>query len=73
MIRCAVSAELAYELTKHTEWIYSLEFSPDGVLLATGDRNGGMFVWEAHTGREYLTLKGHTKAITKVNISPPHW
>ena len=33
----------------------SLEYSPDGVLLATGDRNGGLFVWEAFTGREYFT------------------
>ena len=24
-----------------------LEFSPDGVLLASGDRNNGLFVWEA--------------------------
>jgi mono/diheme cytochrome c family protein len=30
-----------YELTKHTDWITSLAFSPDSVLLATGDRAGG--------------------------------
>ena len=36
----------------------ALEFSPDGVLLATGDRNGGLFVWEAFTGREYLHPPG---------------
>ena len=32
--------------------------------IATADRNGGMFVWEGYTGREYLTLKGHGGAIT---------
>ena len=32
----------------------ALEFSPDGVLLATGDRNGGLFVWEAFTGAGIL-------------------
>src|SRR5262249_33474722 len=45
----------------------SLEFSPDGVLLATGDRSSGLFVWEAFTAREYFTLKGHTSAITEVS------
>src|SRR5262249_13937503 len=45
----------------------SLEFSPDGVLLASGDRNGGVFVWEAFTAREYHTLKGHTAAITEIS------
>jgi len=54
---------LVHEMRKHTDWIYCVEFSPDGVLLATSDRNGGMVVWEAYTGREYLTLKGHSKGI----------
>ena len=41
---------LIREIKKHTDWIYSIEYSPDGVLLATGDRGSGLFVWEAHTG-----------------------
>jgi hypothetical protein len=44
-----------------------MEYSPDGVLLATADRNGGLFVWEAYTGREYFNLRGHTAAITDVS------
>ena len=42
-------------------------FSPDGVLLATGDRNGGLYVWEARTGNPFYTLKGHSKAITALS------
>ena len=60
--------ELAYEITKHTDWIYNLEFSPDGILLATADRSGGLHVWEALTGREYLTLNDHKKAITALSF-----
>ena len=41
------------EIKKHTDWVTAVEFSPDGVLLATGDRNGGLFAWEAGTGREF--------------------
>lgn len=60
------SGELLHEITKHTEWIYSVAFSPDGVLLATTDRNGGMFLWEAETAREYQTLAGHGGAVCDV-------
>jgi hypothetical protein len=55
---------LKYEMKKHTDWIYSIAFSPDGVLLATADRNGGLIVWEANTGREYLVLGGHSSGVT---------
>jgi WD40 repeat protein len=59
--------KMVNEIKKHTDWITALEFSPDGVLLATGDRNGGLFVWESFTGREYFSLRGHTAAITDVS------
>ena len=58
---------LAFEMRKHTEWITAVEFSPDGVLLATGDRNNGLIVWEAQTGREFFDLRGHQAAITDVS------
>jgi hypothetical protein len=65
-IYSTADGQLVGEIKKHTDWITSLEFSPDGVLLATGDRNGGLFVWEGHTLREYLMLRGHTASITDV-------
>jgi chromosome segregation ATPase len=40
---------------------------PRRSLLASGDRAGNLLVWEGFTGREYLTLKGHTDAITEVS------
>ena len=58
---------LMFEMKKHTEWITAVEFSPDGVLLATGDRNNGLVVWESQTGRECYDLRGHTAAITDVS------
>jgi WD40 repeat protein len=58
---------LVGEIRKHNEWITAIEFSPDGVLLATGDRNGDLYAWEAETIREYQTLKGHTAAVTAVS------
>ena len=37
-----------------------------GVLLASGDRAGGLYVWESRTGREFYTLAGHKAALTAV-------
>ena len=58
---------LAYEITKHTDWITALEFSPDGKFLATADRSGGLFLWDAETGRERGDLRGHAEQITAVS------
>ena len=58
---------LQHELKKHTDWVRALQFSPDGVLLATGDRAAGLVVWESHTGREYQVLTGHKGAINDVS------
>ncbi len=58
---------LVHEIRKHTDWIYGVAFSPDGVLLATSDRTGGLFVWEAETGREFLNLQGHSAAVTDIS------
>jgi Tfp pilus assembly protein PilF len=33
-------ARLAHDLKKHTDWVTAIQYSPDSVLLATGDRNG---------------------------------
>ena len=58
---------LAYEITKHTDWVTALEFSPDGKFLATADRSGGLYLWDAETGRERGDLRGHTEQITSVS------
>ena len=55
-----------FDLKKHTDWIYTVAYSPDGILIASGDRSGGLCVWEAETGRLYLDLPGHKGAIHQV-------
>ncbi|QDS92790.1 WD domain, G-beta repeat [Roseimaritima multifibrata] len=53
------SGELLFDIKKHTDWIYDVAFSPDGILLASCDRAAGLMVWEADTGRNYLNLTDH--------------
>lgn len=63
----SIDGTLISEIKKHTEWVTAIEFSPDGKYFATGDRNGGLFVWEADSGNEVFTLKAHTKSITGIS------
>lgn len=62
----ATDGELLFDIKKHTDWIYSVAYSPDGVLVASADRSGGLHVWEAETGRLYLDLTGHKGAINSL-------
>lgn len=63
----ALTGELLHELTAHTDWITAVAYSPDGVLLATGDRAGGVFVWEALTGREFHALPAQRGPVTSLS------
>ena len=45
----------------------SAAYSPDGVIFATGGRGGDLYTWEAATGYEFFTLKGHTKGVTALS------
>jgi hypothetical protein len=58
------------EVKRHTDWITAVEFSPEGRLLATGDRAGNAFVWETRGAREDAVLKGHTSGITSMAWRP---
>ncbi len=62
----ATDGNLLFDLKKHTDWIYSVAYSPDGVLVASGDRSAGLCVWEAETGRLYLDLTEHKGAINAI-------
>ena len=43
-----------------------MAFSPDGKRLASGSLDGTVKVWDATSGQETLTLKGHTEPVTSV-------
>lgn len=56
--------KLIHTFRKPTDWVLSVGFSPDVLLVAAGDRFGGLYVWETKSGKEFLTLRGHTKGVT---------
>ncbi|WP_138501766.1 NB-ARC domain-containing protein [Nostoc sp. PA-18-2419] len=50
--------------------IFSVAFSPNGKLLATGDTNGEIRLYEVANSQQLMTCKGHTGWVWSVTFSP---
>jgi WD40 repeat protein len=49
--------------------VRSVVFSPDGKTIVSGGEDGTLKAWDARTGKELHTLKGHTQPVTAVAVS----
>ncbi|MGH2480646.1 MAG: WD40 repeat domain-containing protein, partial [Ktedonobacteraceae bacterium] len=52
------------------EHINTLTWSPDGRMLASGDRIGMVQIWDSRTGDTLRMYNGHTNGILSVAWSP---
>jgi WD40 repeat protein len=50
--------------------VNSVAFSPDGKRLASGSFQGALKLWDAVSGQEILTFKGHSGRVDSVAFSP---
>jgi WD40 repeat protein len=56
--------------TKVLGTVFSVVFSPDGKLVATGDGDGVIRLWETASGKELLSCKGHSSWVYSLAFSP---
>jgi WD40 repeat protein len=61
------TGEAQFKLKKHTDWVTSVAFSPNGEVLASADRNGGITLWDPENGQELFTLAGHKSSVTALS------
>ncbi|WP_335084629.1 nSTAND1 domain-containing NTPase [Nostoc sp.] len=57
-------------LEGHSNWVYSVAFSPDSKTIASASADNTVKLWNAATGKEITTLKGHSSAVNSVAFSP---
>ncbi len=50
--------------------VLAIAFNPDGTLLATGDIDGQICLWQVKDGQQLLVLKGHTGWVWGISFSP---
>ena len=56
-------------LSGHTNWVRSLAFSPDGMLLVSGSDDRTVSLWDVQTGGAVKTFHGHTNWVCSVSVS----
>jgi hypothetical protein len=62
-------AELTIPVPRY-DTVNRVIFSPDGQRLATGDFRALVRIWDASSGEELLTLKGHSSWVWSLAFSP---
>ena len=60
-----------HKLTGHTGSIYTLAFSPNGLIVTGGSKGDRILrMWDARTGDLLKTFKGHTDLVRALAFSP---
>ena len=55
---------------RHSHWVTSVAWEPDGQSLATGSLDYVVKIWNATTGHEDVNLRGHLGIVTSLAWGP---
>jgi len=69
-LRDIQTQQLIATLKGHQDQISSIDFSPNGKILASGSFNNTIKLWNIQTQQLITTLKGHQDQISSINFSP---
>lgn len=62
------SGEVVHRLEKHTDWVLAARFGANGLVFATADRDGGVYLWETESGELIHSLRGHKGAVHDISF-----
>ena len=57
-------------LRGHTDEVFAVAFHPDGTRLATGGRDGAVWLWDVARGEEVVRLPGHRSYVWSLAFCP---
>lgn len=63
------SWSVANTLTGHTDYVFSVAWTPDGKMLASGSEDADIRLWSA-SGQSLAVLGGHTEGVRGLAWSP---
>ena len=63
------TAWTARVLRGHSNFVHEVAFAPDGTWLASAGEDRCVTIWDAQSGDELWTLRGHSAAVTDVRFS----
>lgn len=56
-------------LREHSAQVNAVDFSPEGDILASGDIDGSIILWDPYSGEPLITLNGHSRGIMNLSFS----
>ena len=65
-----IHARMEIATLQHDDWVWTVVFSPNGHLLATGDVTGTVRVWDLEKRDVIARLDGDTRSVYSVVFSP---
>jgi WD40 repeat protein len=65
-----MDGKLVHKLQGHNDWVRTVDYSPDGQVLASAGNDRQILLWDAATGAQIDVLAVHEAAIAAIRFSP---